>query len=121
MIFMTLFYYDILPDYVSFCLIFQRIQLHFSRFELDNFDDRCYRDRVYIHDGRDALAQLTHTICSRKFSIDNITSSGNTVFVYFASDGYYRRRGFEIQYSSVEGKRGCYRNECLIEKLSKLC
>ena len=84
----------------------QRVKLHFSRykFDLEQCDDTCNCDKVSIYDGSSATAPLIHSICSSKFLIDVVTSSGNTVFVYFESDTRNRRRGFEIQYSSVEGK-----------------
>ena len=45
------------------------------------------------------------TYVPRKFLVENITSSANTMFIEFASDNYnYGSRGFEIHYSSVEGK-----------------
>ena len=83
--------------------------LHFTRFELDNDDyDLCTNDAVSIYDGNAITAPLINTICARKFSVDDITSSGNMVFIDFESNYYYRRRGFEIQYSLVEGKTSCF-------------
>ena len=82
----------------------QRVQLEFTRFELASCRDTCDCDKVYIYDGSDATAPLTHLICHQKFLVGDITSSGNTVFVYFGSNASNRRRGFEIRYSSVDGK-----------------
>ncbi|KAK2170749.1 hypothetical protein NP493_1143g00048 [Ridgeia piscesae] len=83
----------------------KRVQLNFTRLDVHTYnDDRCSPDRVYIYDGSDTTAPLIHSICDLKFLVADIISSENTVFVYFVSDGQYRRRGFEIEYSSVEGK-----------------
>ena len=87
-------------------LYLQRVQLHFTRFDIHSYYDTCSYDRVYIYDGSDTTAPLIHSICDNRFLVNYITSSGNTVFVYFLSDYRYRRSGFEIQYSSVEGKTG---------------
>ena len=82
--------------------------LNFTRFELAIDDyDQCTKDAVSIYDGNDDTTPLINTICARKFSVDPITSSGNMVFIYFESNADYRKHGFEIQYSSVEGKAGC--------------
>ena len=89
-------------------LYLQRIQLHFNRFELKNFWDTCQDDKVYVYDGGDATVTMLQTVCHVKFTAYDIISSGNMVFVYFESDHNERRHGFEIQYSSVEGKSGCH-------------
>ena len=117
LIYNTLLYYWYMAWLFFVLFYLQRIQLHFSRFELDYYNDECVRDIVYIHDGRDALAQLTHKICLRTFSVDDIISSGNTIFVHFVSDGSRRGPGFEIQYSSFEGKTGCCSNVIKIRLL----
>ena len=90
-------------------LYLQRVKLHFTSFDIpDSSGDHCDRETVYIYDGSDATAPRIHYICSPKFLVETITSSGNTIFVDFKSDDRYRRRGFEIQYSSIEGKTDCY-------------
>ena len=90
-------------------LYLQRVQLHFTSFDIpDSGDDTCDLETVYIYDGSDATAPRIHYMCSQKFLVETITSSGNTIFVDFKSDDRYRRRGFEIQYSSTKGKTGCY-------------
>ena len=85
-------------------LYLQRVQFDFTRFDLQSCSDTCDCDKVYIYDGSDATAPMIHSICHQNFLVGDIISSGNTVFVYFGSNANYRRRGFEIQYSSVEGK-----------------
>ena len=95
-------------------LYLQRVQFDFTRFYLESCSDTCNCDKVYIYDGSDATAPLTHSICNQKFLVGDITSSGNSVFVYFESNGYNRYRGFEIRYSSVEGKTDCSKFDCSV-------
>ena len=86
-------------------LYLQRVQLHFTRFDLYNYDDTCRFAGVYIYDGSNTTAPLIHSICHSKFLVTDITSSGNTILVYFTSISYGNTgHGFEIQYSSVDGK-----------------
>ena len=66
----------------------------------------CQCDSVIIYDGSSDLSSSIQTLCNTD-SRESITSSGNTVYAYFTSDGGDRYRGFEIQYSTVEGKTGC--------------
>ena len=93
-------------------LYLQRVQFEFIRFNLESCSDTCDCDKFYIYDGSDATALLTHSICHEKFLLGDITSSGNTVFVYFGSNANSRYRGFEIRYSSVEGKTDCFKFDC---------
>ena len=109
---LTLILYMSMIYYVL--LYLQRVQFEFTRFDLESCSDTCNCDKVYIYDGSDATALLTHSICDQKFLVGDITSSGNTVFIYFGSNANYRYRGFEIRYSSVEGKAV---NICKIIKL----
>jgi len=87
-------------------LYLQRVRLHFTSFDIPNCNyDTCGCDQVDIYDGSDATAPRIHYICSQKFLVENITSSANTMFIEFVSDNdNYGSRGFEIHYSSVEGK-----------------
>ena len=49
-------------------------------------------------------AKLISTLCGDSLP-DDIISSGNTVFVYFKSDGSHTFAGFRIQYTATNGKR----------------
>ena len=78
-------------------VFFQHVRLHFTAFNLD-----CC-DYVYIYDGNDLTARLIRRLHGYGLP-DNITSSGNTVFVYFTTNGCCNSGGFTIQYSTLDGK-----------------
>ena len=80
----------------------QRVRLDFVSFMLPNCSD-CSCDKVNIYDGRNATAPLIHTLCGSDLPED-VTSSGNELFIHFQSDDTDRTRGFRIRYSAIEGK-----------------
>ena len=81
---------------------YQRVRLHFVRFELEQGPD-CKYDKVCIYIGSDANAPLIHTLCGNDLPGDT-TVVGNDVFVYFKSDNSVQQSGFRILYS-IEGKK----------------
>ncbi|KAI0222014.1 Cubilin, partial [Lamellibrachia satsuma] len=78
----------------------KRVQLHFIRFDIEGYSSSCY-DKVKIYDGNSTAAPLISSLCGGSLPEDIITS-GNTVFVYFDSDGSITKTGFRIQYSATE-------------------
>ncbi|KAI0223467.1 Ovochymase-1 [Lamellibrachia satsuma] len=78
----------------------KRVQLHFIRFDIEGSSPSCY-DKVKIYDGNSNAAPLISSLCGSSLPEDIITS-GNTVFVYFDSDGSVTKTGFRIQYSATE-------------------
>ena len=77
---------------------FQRVRLHFTKFRT-----RYSRHVVSIYNGTDANAPLINRLSGSGLP-GNITSSGNTVFLYFTTDYHYRDIGFTIEYSAFGGK-----------------
>ena len=77
---------------------FQRVRLHFTKFRTRYSDDV-----VSIYNGKDANAPLINRLYGSGLP-GNITSSGNTVFLYFTTNFYYRDIGFTIEYSAFGGK-----------------
>ena len=86
--------------YVTWSTIFhmmiclQRVRLHFSRFEIGTH----WMDKVNIYDGNSTAAPLIRSFSSERLPKD-ITSSGNTVFVYIVAseDGQFRIKYFETE------------------------
>ena len=79
-------------------MLLQRVQLHFVSFDVEAHS-RCNYDSVRIYDGRGTSAPLMRTICGDSLPGD-VTSSGNTMFVRFQTDGSATRSGFSIYYST---------------------
>ncbi|KAI0223599.1 Cubilin [Lamellibrachia satsuma] len=82
------------------------VQLHFLHFDLVASTD-CRTANVKIYDGNDALAPLLHSFCGDTLPGD-VTSSGNTVLVYFKHDSDNTYNGFKIYYSVFIPVEGCF-------------
>ena len=89
-------------------LDFQHLKLHFERFELDTqTGSACHYDKVNIYDGSDPTAELMDSLCGSNLP-DDVSTTGNTVFVTFTSDGTRVYSGFRISYRTVVPVKGIY-------------
>ncbi|KAK2191084.1 hypothetical protein NP493_60g05065 [Ridgeia piscesae] len=79
----------------------KRVSLHFSSIDIIKCK-QCSCGKINIYDGSDSSAVMIKSICGN-YSHDNITSSGNTVLVYYAAVSG-NTLGFMITYSSTQGK-----------------
>ncbi|KAI0218618.1 CUB and peptidase domain-containing protein 1 [Lamellibrachia satsuma] len=83
------------------------LKLRFNRFELETeTDSACHYDKVSIYDGSDATAELMDSLCGSNLP-DNVTTTGNTVFVTFTSDDTRVYSGFRISYRTMVPVKGC--------------
>ena len=69
--------------------------LHFTSFNTESG-----YDKVRVYDGNYTTAPLLHTFSGTSRPSD-VSSSGNTVFVSFVTDGGVTKDGFNIAYSTV--------------------
>ena len=86
--------------------------MNFTRFDIEACDGTdCTCDRLNIYDGSSDKSTLIKSFCGNE-TLTSITPSGNMVFLDFKSNdnNRYNNRyaGFEIHYSTVEGKTGFY-------------
>ncbi|KAI0218622.1 Cubilin [Lamellibrachia satsuma] len=83
------------------------LKLQFERFELETqTGSACHYDKVNIYDGSDATAELMDSLCGNNLP-DNVTTTGNTVFVTFTSDATRVYSGFRISYRTMVPVKGC--------------
>ena len=73
--------------------------LHFTKLHTETS-----YDVVHIYDGNNTNAPELGIISGHVLPGNNITSSGNTVYVHFKSDYAQRFTGFTIRYSAFGGK-----------------
>ena len=78
----------------------QVVRLRFIRFAIEIPGDSCF-DKLNIYDGNSTEAPLIGSHCGSGLPNDT-TSSTNSVFVYFTSDGSVQEAGFRIQYMAME-------------------
>ena len=82
------------------------MRLHFISIDLQSISwSRCHDLNSY--DGNSTAAPLKRSLCGRKLPND-MTSTGNTVFIYFRPDD--ESAHFRIKYLETEGK-AAQRNE----------
>ena len=81
--------------------MFQRLRLHFNRFNLEYGDRTCPYDYVKVYDGGDANANLVGEFCGPTVPGDIITTQ-SAAFVSFSTDYSVTRSGFNIRYSRGE-------------------
>ena len=81
--------------------------MNFTRFDIDDCGTDCTCDRLNIYDGSSDKSTLIKSFCGHE-TLTSITPSGNMVFIYFESDSSIAKEGFEVHYSTVEGKTGFY-------------
>ena len=75
--------------------VLQAVGLHFTSFNTESG-----YDKVRVYDGINTTAPLLHTFSGTSRPSD-VSSSGNTVFVSFVTDGGLTKDGFKIAYSTI--------------------
>ena len=85
-------------------MFLQVIQLHFLNFDLGD-SSNCSSSSVKVYDGNDVTAPLLQTFCGRGLPGD-VTSSGNSLFVYFKIENVTTYDGFTIYYSGLSPVEG---------------
>lgn len=73
-----------------------QVALQFQHFEIENHDD-CMYDYLEIRDGPEATSPLLGRYCGYR-SPDALKSTGNSVWMKFASDGSVQKAGFSLDY-----------------------
>jgi len=71
--------------------------MQFLKFSVE-ISSGCRYDGLRIYDGYNTTAPLISTLCGNILP-DDVTSTGNVVFVTFSTDGSGTYAGFTIQYS----------------------
>ncbi|CAG9816798.1 unnamed protein product [Phaedon cochleariae] len=80
------------------------VEIEFHEVDVEK-ESSCQFDSVKVYNGMDSTYNLLSTICKQK-KPTVITSTGNFMFVKFASDISYQGRGFTADYKTVETKCG---------------
>jgi len=79
------------------------VLLHFTAFDVEEHHyGKCVYDHLNIYDGRNFSATRIAKLCGSEMPED-ITSSGNGIFVVFTTDSGDTAKGFTIDYRAVEG------------------
>jgi len=79
--------------------------MNFTRFDIEDCGTGCTCDKLNIYDGSSDKSTLIKSFCGHE-TLTSITPSGNMVFLDFQANAYNRYEGFEVHYTTVEGKTG---------------
>ncbi|XP_078692043.1 uncharacterized protein LOC144922256 [Branchiostoma floridae x Branchiostoma belcheri] len=80
------------------------VAIRFTEFSLE-YNRNCYYDSLVVHDGPDATAPELATLCGS--SARTVTTTGNSAFLVFTSDGSVTRTGFVANFTSEDPPRTC--------------
>ncbi|XP_019614808.1 PREDICTED: CUB and sushi domain-containing protein 1-like [Branchiostoma belcheri] len=75
------------------------VAIRFTAFHLEN-SNGCYYDSLVVRDGPDATAPVLATLCGS--SARTVTTTGNSAFLVFTSDGSVTRSGFFATFSAED-------------------
>ncbi|XP_019614801.1 PREDICTED: cell wall protein RBR3-like [Branchiostoma belcheri] len=73
------------------------VTIRFTEFSLE-YNRNCGFDSLVVHDGPDATAPVLVTLCGS--SARTVTTTGNSAFLVFTSDGSVTRSGFVANFTS---------------------
>ena len=90
----------------------ERISLAFLAFDLE-FQSMCKYDWLEVRDGNSSdSTMIGHQLCGDKVP-ESITSTGNTLFIRFSSDGSGIKTGFEINVTISNVPGICFKQICM--------
>ncbi|XP_019614809.1 PREDICTED: chymotrypsinogen A-like [Branchiostoma belcheri] len=80
------------------------VAIRFTAFHLE-YNSNCGYDSLVVHDGPDATAPVLATLCGS--SARTVTTTGNSAFLVFTSDGSVTRSGFVANFTAEDPPRTC--------------